>query len=64
MSGIIETDRLTKRFGQVTAVEDVSLSVRKGEIYGFLGLTTVSFTKHKNSSLPTLKNNRVLQVVV
>jgi ABC-2 type transport system ATP-binding protein len=38
MSGIIETHRLTKRFGQVTAVEDVSLSVRKGEIYGFLGL--------------------------
>lgn len=38
MSGIIETNRLTKRFGRVTAVEDVSLSVRKGEIYGFLGL--------------------------
>lgn len=38
MSGIIETNRLSKRFGRVTAVEDVSISVRKGEIYGFLGL--------------------------
>lgn len=34
----IETDRLTKRFGDVLAVDSVSLQVRKGEIYAFLGL--------------------------
>jgi len=29
---------LTKRFGEVTAVNDLSLNIRRGEIYGFLGL--------------------------
>ena len=29
---------LTKRFGEVIAVKDLSLSVQAGEIYGFLGL--------------------------
>jgi ABC-2 type transport system ATP-binding protein len=33
----VETDRLTKRYGQVTAVDEVSLTVRPGEVYGFLG---------------------------
>ena len=28
---------LTRRFGQVTAVENVSFTVRRGEIFGFLG---------------------------
>jgi len=35
---VIATERLTKRYGSVRAVEDVSLNVKKGEIYGFLGL--------------------------
>jgi ABC-2 type transport system ATP-binding protein len=34
----IETDNLTRRFGDFTAVERVSLKIRKGELYGFLGL--------------------------
>lgn len=34
----IETDRLTKRYGKVLAVQSVDLRVRQGEIYGFLGL--------------------------
>jgi ABC-2 type transport system ATP-binding protein len=29
---------LTKHFGEVTAVNDLSLNIRPGEIYGFLGL--------------------------
>jgi|WetSurMetagenome_2_1015567.scaffolds.fasta_scaffold268286_1 ABC-2 type transport system ATP-binding protein len=29
---------LSKRFGDVQAVDNLSLSIRKGEIYGFLGL--------------------------
>ena len=36
-SGVIETDRLTKRYGTVRGIEDVSISVESGEIYGFLG---------------------------
>jgi len=38
MDNIIETCNLTKHYGKIHAVNDVSLSVRKGEIYGFLGL--------------------------
>jgi ABC-2 type transport system ATP-binding protein len=34
----IETDRLTKRYGDILAVEGVSLRVKLGEIYAFLGL--------------------------
>ncbi len=34
---IIETQGLTKRYGAVTAVEDLTLSVPKGEIFGLLG---------------------------
>lgn len=33
----VETKNLTKRFGSFTAVDDLDLSVRKGEIYGLLG---------------------------
>ena len=35
---IIKTTKLTKHFGEVKAVNCISLSVGKGEIYGFLGL--------------------------
>ena len=34
---MIQVDHLTKRYGPVTAVEDVSFSVEKGKIVGFLG---------------------------
>ena len=34
---MIECDRLTKRFGHFTAVDQVSFSVAKGSIFGFLG---------------------------
>ena len=34
---MIECDKLTKRFGQFTAVDQVSFSVAKGSIFGFLG---------------------------
>ncbi len=33
----IELDGVTKRFGDVTAVRDLSLQVEEGEVYGFLG---------------------------
>lgn len=35
---VIQTEKLTKRFGDTIAVDDVSINVREGEIYGFLGL--------------------------
>ena len=33
----IKTDQLTKRFGSFTAVDHISFSVERGEIFGFLG---------------------------
>jgi ABC-2 type transport system ATP-binding protein len=38
MTAIVQTRGLTKRFGDVLAVDAVDLSVARGEIYGFLGL--------------------------
>jgi len=34
---VVATDRLTKRYGDRRAVDSVSLTVRRGEVYGFLG---------------------------
>jgi ABC-2 type transport system ATP-binding protein len=36
-AALIEMERLTKRFGSFTAVDDVSLTVQQGEVLGFLG---------------------------
>jgi ABC-2 type transport system ATP-binding protein len=35
--GLIETSNLTRKFGDVTAVEDLTLHVGEGEVFGFLG---------------------------
>ncbi|HEX2969078.1 MAG TPA: ABC transporter ATP-binding protein [Bacteroidales bacterium] len=35
---VIITEKLTKKYRDVTAVSELSINVRKGEIYGFLGL--------------------------
>lgn len=34
---IVETDQLTKQYGRRVAVDDISLSVERGDIFGFLG---------------------------
>src|SRR6266568_2187146 len=34
---VIEVQNLTKRYGRITAVEDISFRVERGEILGFLG---------------------------
>lgn len=34
---MIETENLTRKFGNLTAVEDVTFKVNQGEIFGFLG---------------------------
>lgn len=34
---VIHTEKLTKKFGNFTAVDNISFSVEKGEIFGFLG---------------------------
>ncbi len=37
MTAVIETGGLTKRYGAARGIEDVSISVEPGEVYGFLG---------------------------
>ena len=34
---VIAVNGLTKRFGAITAVDDISFSVPEGELFGFLG---------------------------
>ncbi|WP_413201339.1 ATP-binding cassette domain-containing protein, partial [Nostoc piscinale] len=34
---ILETQGLTRRFGKVMAVDDLSISVKQGEVFGLLG---------------------------
>ncbi|MBS3825720.1 ABC transporter ATP-binding protein [Candidatus Bipolaricaulota bacterium] len=34
---LLETENLTKEFGDLTAVNDLTLKIREGEIFGFLG---------------------------
>lgn len=53
----IIADKLTKRFGDFTAVDAISLEVSKGEIFGFLGANgagkTTAMRMFTGLSLPT-----------
>ncbi len=37
MTLAIATEALTKRYGSSTGIEDLTMSVRSGEVFGFLG---------------------------
>ena len=37
MEEVITTEKLTKRYGDIAAIEDLDLNVHAGEIFGFLG---------------------------
>lgn len=64
----IETDQLTKHFGDVRAVDHVNLRVRRGEIYGFLGLNGAGKTTTIRALLgmirPSEGNIKVLEQAV
>jgi len=38
MDAVIRTEKISKHYGKLAAVDQVSINVQKGEIYGFLGL--------------------------
>jgi len=38
MQPVIQTEKISKHYGKLKAVDNVSINVLKGEIYGFLGL--------------------------
>ena len=60
---VIQADRLTKRFGNFTAVDQISFQVNKGEIFGFLGANgagkTTAMRMLCGLSLPTSGTGRV-----
>src|SRR5256885_13819436 len=37
MKSVVRTEKLTKRFGHLTAVDGIDLDVHEGEVFGFLG---------------------------
>ena len=37
MKSVIRTEKLTKRFGDLVAVDGIDLEVREGEVFGYLG---------------------------
>jgi len=64
----IETNQLSKRFGDVLAVDSVNLCVKQGEIYGFLGLNGAGKTTTIRALLgmirPSAGNIKLLGEVV
>ena len=43
MHDIIRIDHLSKRFGEVQAVQDLSFRVKEGELFAFLGSDEASY---------------------
>src|SRR5919106_5737253 len=68
MTFAIETNQLSKRFGDVRAVDSVDLRVKQGEIYGFLGLNGAGKTTTIRALLgmirPSEGNVKVLEQAV
>lgn len=55
---VIETKGLTKYYGKIKGIEDISLSVKKGEIFGFLGPNGAGKTTTIRTLLGLLKPTR------
>jgi len=55
---IIETENLTKYYGKIKGIEDVTFSVKKGEIFGFLGPNGAGKTTTIRTILGFLKPTR------
>src|SRR5512144_497408 len=68
MQFAIETDNLSKFYGDVRAVDSVNLRVKTGEIYGFLGLNGAGKTTTIRALLgmihPSKGNVKVLDQAV
>ena len=52
---VLQTVKLTKRYGSLTAVKDLSLEVYEGEIFGFLGPNGAGKTTSINMMCGLLK---------
>ena len=54
---VLETKNLTKKFGALTAVSDLSLQIHEGELFGFLGPNGAGKTTAINMMCGLLKPN-------
>jgi ABC-2 type transport system ATP-binding protein len=52
---MIELSRLTKRFGSITAVDDLSVTIERGEVFGLLGPNGAGKTTSVNLAVGLLK---------
>lgn len=58
MEEIISVKELTKSYGRLTAVKDLSLSVRKGTVFGLLGANGAGKSTTIECMLGTRKPDR------
>lgn len=54
---VIKTNRLTKYYGKTVAVDNISIQINKGEIYGFIGLNGAGKTTLIRAMLAMIKPN-------
>jgi ABC-2 type transport system ATP-binding protein len=52
---VLRTEGLTKRYGDLIAVNDLSLEIREGEVFGFLGPNGAGKTTSINMMCGLLK---------
>src|ERR1039458_9766917 len=57
MEPIIETRDLTRRFGELTAVDRLNLSVAEGEIFGLVGPDGAGKTSASTSRWPRARSS-------
>ena len=54
-NAVLKTEGLTKRYGNLTAVKDLTLEIREGEVFGFLGPNGAGKTTSINMMCGLLK---------
>ena len=55
---MIETENLTRKFGDLTAVDNLTLRVDKGEVFGFLGQRRRKDHHGQDALLPDIQDKR------
>ena len=58
MSGVIQTDNLTKYYGQIRGIEALNLQVDEGEVFGFLGPNGAGKTTTIRLALDSIRPTR------
>ena len=54
---VLQIDRVSKRFGSLQALRDLTLTVRQGEIFGFVGANGASKTTTMREVLGVLETD-------